>query len=210
MANDYTTSTDAFADISEGSYSSSDYPQMATFVTVASRLIDIEFGKPEGYFAPTTDDKTYYYDGSGLREQDIDEFVSITSVAVSETGSLSSSDYTTWTLNTDYLTMPYNASVKGKPINKLAIVDDDGTKSVWYSFQKAVRVIGVAGYSATAPDLIKQAAKIQAVRWFMRAKGGYQDETGTDETGKLFYKGSPKLDGDIKLLLMPLMLELER
>ncbi len=208
MANDYTTSTDAFADISEGSYASSDYTQMATFVTAASRLIDLEVGRWEGFFYPTTDDVTRYYDGSGETEQEIDEFTSITSVSVSEQGSLVSTDYTAWT-TTDYFVSPYNYSQLGKPITKL-VVDFNGSKPLWYRYRKNVQVVGIAGYSTSVPAAIALACRIQAVRWFMRAKGGYQDVTGTDETGKLFYKGAAQLDGDVKLLLHPFKLELER
>jgi hypothetical protein len=210
MANDYITSTDAFGDISEGSYASSDYAEMAAFVTSASRLIDQEFGRWEGFFYPSTDTATYYYDGSGFAEQEIDEFASISQVSVSEQGSLTSSDYTDWTITTDYLTLPYNTTNKAKPINRLAITQYNGTKGGWYRYQKNIKVVGIAGYSTTPPDIIKQACKIQAVRWFMRAKGGYQDVTGSDETGRLFYKGQSELDGDVKLLLRPLKLELDR
>lgn len=201
---DYTTSTDAFADISEGSYSSSDYPVMANLVTVASRMIDREMGKWDGFFYPSTDDVTRYYDGSGGTEQPIDEFVSITSVSVSEQGKLESTDYTAWTLNTDYITEPYNST----PIYKLTVAADPGTKAVWYRYQKSVRVVGIAGYSATPPDLVAQACKIQAVKWFMRAKGGYQDVQGNDDTGKRYYKGTTELDPDVKAMLWGYKLEL--
>lgn len=209
MANDYSTSTDAFADISEASYSSSDYPAMATFVTTASRLIDLEVGREAGFFYPSTDPVTRYYDGSGLVEQDIDEFASISAVAVSEQGGVASTDYTSWAA-TDYFVSPYNYSQIGKPITKLIVDVLNGTKPAWYRYRKSVQVTGIAGYSVTIPDAIALACRIQAVRWFMRAKGGYQDVTGTDETGRLFYKGTAQLDGDVKLLLMPFKLELER
>ncbi len=55
MANDYTSSTDAFQDISEGNYAAADFPQMGNFVTAASRLIDREIGRWDGFFYPTTD-----------------------------------------------------------------------------------------------------------------------------------------------------------
>lgn len=210
MANDYTTSTDAFADISEGTYSSSDYPQMATFITAASRLIDAEVGRWPGFFYPTTDDKTDYFDGSGECQQPVDEYAAITSVSVSEQGGLSSSDYTTWTLNTDYLTWPYNATNRGLPITRLDLVAYQGTKGAFYSGQKSVKVIGVPGYSTTTPDLVVQACKTQAVRWFMRAKGGYTDVSGNENTGQTQYKGQTMLDPDVKALLWSFKLELER
>lgn len=208
VAKDYTTSTDAFADIPEGNYSSSDYPSMANFVTVASRLIDMEVGRWPGFFYPSTDDVSFDYDGSGEDEQEIDEFASITSVAVSENGSLSSSDYTTWTLNTDYLTKPYNASGIGKPINKLVLSEFNGTKASWYHYQKNVRVTGIAGYGTTPPDLIVQACKTQAVMWFMQAKQAWQKTGGNEDTGGLSYPDLAKLSSGVKAMLKPFILEL--
>lgn len=210
MANDYTTSTDTFNDlgVGEASYTSTDYPAMAGFVTTASRLIDREFGRWDGFFYPTTDEATYYYDGSGDRELEIDEFVSISAVAVSEQGSLTSTDYTSWTLNTDYITKPYNASSKGRPINRLAVVEFNGTKPLWYAYQKAVRVTGIPGYSSTTPSVIEYATRIQAARWFMKAKQGWQDVGGNEAIGERHYV--TELDPDVRRLLKPLMLELER
>jgi hypothetical protein len=214
VANNYTTSTDAFNDIPESGYSSSDfpssdYPNMDSFVTAASRLIDLEVGRWEGFFYPTTDDKTYYYDGSGLQEQEIDEFASITSVSVAESGGVESSDYTAWS-SSDYFAFPANYANLAKPITKLIVDRLNGTKLSWYGYRKAVKIVGVPGYSTTIPDVVALACRIQAVRWFMRAKGGYQDVTGTAENGQLFYKGQVKLDGDVKALLSNLVLELAR
>jgi len=208
MANDYTSSTDAFAEMPEGNFSSSDYLNMASYVTAASRLIDAEFGRWAGFFSPTTDTQTFYYNGNNDECLPIDEFVSISAVAVAEQGGISSSDYTSWTENTDYVTAPYNASNKSKPINQLELVEYAGTKAAWYRGQKSVKVTGIPGYSATVPDLIAQATKIQAVRWFMRAKGGWQDTTGNESVGQARYKGMAELDADIKLMLHPLRLEL--
>lgn len=210
MTNAYTTSTDAFADIADGNYSSSDYPQMTAFVTAASRLIDREMGRWDGFFYPTTDEVTNYYDGNADLELDIDEFVSISAVAVSEQGSLSSSDYTSWTLNTDYITKPYNATNKGRPITILAVAESNGTKPLWYGYQKCVKVTGIAGYSSTPPDIIEQATKMQAVRWFMRAKQGYQDTGANVDIGGLSFSKKLELDPDVRQLLWPLKLELER
>lgn len=208
MANDYTSSTDAFAEIPEGNYSSSDYANMANYVTVASRLIDGLFGRWDGFFYPTTDDVTRYYNGSGGIDQTIDEFASITSVSVAEQGGLASSDYTAWTENTDYIVKPYNHTADGKPIYCLELVDFNGTKGAWYCGQKSVKVVGVAGYSIAVNSLVAQACKIQAVRWFMRAKGGWQDAGGNETMGTMRYKGAVELDGDIRAMLFPLILEL--
>lgn len=182
---------------------------MAGFVTAASRLIDAEMGRWDGFFYPTSDSSIMYYDGTDEREQPIDEFVSISEVAVSEQGNIAAStDYTVWTLTTDYLTKPYNATAKAKPINCLVVADFNGSKGAFYCFQKSIRVTGILGYSATPPDIIALAARMQSVRYFMRAKQGYQD-TGTQaDMGSLTIKGKLELDPDIKALLYPIKLEL--
>lgn len=203
MANDYTTSSDAFLDISEGNFSSSDYPVMASLVTVASRRIDSEMGRWDGFFYPSTDLQTFYYDGSGEECQDIDEFVSISQLSVAEQGDLT--DYTNWTLNTDYLTRPYNATNIHKPINKLEILSFNGTKFAFFDYQKSVKVIGIPGYSLTPPDIVVQACKIQAIRWFTAARQSYQVTGSSDKASEMDYS---KLDGDIVTMLKPLILEL--
>lgn len=206
MTNDYTSSTDAFADISDGSYTTSDYPVMSSFVTVASRAIDGEFGRWPGFFYPSTDEVTNYYNGSGCDEQDIDEFVSISVVAVAEQGGLSSTDYTVWVLNTDYITTPYNAANKLKPITGLEIVSFNGVKAAFYSGQKSVKITGIAGYSTTPPDLVVQACKAQAVQWFMKAKMGWQNNNSGEANAPLDYA----LDDNIRAMLTPLLLELSK
>jgi hypothetical protein len=209
-ANDYSTSTDTFADISEGNYTSSDYPQMAGFVTAASRLADLEFGRPEGFFYPSTDEVTLIYDGSGLKNQDIDEFVSISAVNVSEQGSRSSSDYTLWDPITDYMLTPYNYLSDGKPITGLECDVLNGRKLAFFGYPQSVRVTGIAGYSLTPPAIISLAVRMQSIRWFMRAKQGYQDSGANVTVGGLTFKGQLELDPDIKALLYPLKLELDR
>jgi hypothetical protein len=208
VTNSYASSSDVFADISEGSYTDYEAPQVTSFVSIASRLIDREVGRWDGFFYPTSDTVDWYYDGSGEYEQEIDEFVSVSAVAVSEQGTLASTDYTAWTLNTDYITKPYNATGKAKPITRRALVIPNGTKGAWYAGQKAIKVTGIPGYSTTPPDVVKQACKIQASRWFFRAKQGYQDTGVQAEIGGLTFSKKLELDPDVKQLLHGLKLEL--
>jgi len=171
MANSYATIPETFADMSEGNYTSVDSPEVERFIIAASRLIDAEFGRWAGFFYPTTDDVTRYYDGSGGDEQEIDEFVSITSVSVAESGGTASTDYTLWG-STDYQVEPYNYVADGKPIKKL-VIDINGSKPGWYGYRKSIKVVGIAGYSTTTAPLVAAACRLQAVRWFQRAKGGW-------------------------------------
>lgn len=205
MANDYTSSSDVKSQMPESVLSTStDYDdQIGILVTAASRMIDNEVGRWPGFFYPTTDDETRYFDGNNEVELDIDPLVSLTSVSVAEEGGTSSSDYTAWTLNTDYYTWPYNSTGTGEPITRL-IVDWNGDQLNWTHFRKAVMVTGVFGYSAAAPAVIRHACEIQVMRWLMRSKQGYQDAGASPEVGQLTYV--KRLDPDVKELLWPFMI----
>jgi len=172
---------------------------LGNMVTAASRLIDRYVGGWDNYFYPTTDAQTRYFDGSGEEMQYIDPMVSLTSVAVSESGGRAASDYTTWTVDADFFVMPYNYSSIGMPIMGLVIDNDSGSKGTWGTTRKGVKVTGVFGWSATPPADVEQACKIQAVRFFMRSKQGYQDAAANPSMGEMYYM--KELDPDVKVLL---------
>ena len=172
---------------------------LGNMVTAASRLIDRYVGGWDNYFYPSTDSQTRYFDGSGEEIQYIDPAVSITSVAVSESGGRASADYTTWTNDTDYFVFPYNYSSLGMPIMGLAVDNDSGSKGTFGMTKKGVKVTGIFGYSVTPPADVEQACKIQAVRFFMRSKQGYQDAAANPSMGEMYYM--KELDPDVKVLL---------
>ena len=205
--NSYCTVSDIKADMPDSPlFTSTDTTidaAITALITSASRLIDKEVGAMPGYFA-SSDSDTRYYDGDGSDECVIDECVSITTLSVAEGGGRASSDYTAWTATTEYYTMPYNASGMGLPIRKI-IVEADGGKVNFPKSRKAVKIVGVFGYSATAPDDVKQACKIQAFRWFMRAKQGYQDASANVATGGTIF--AQELDPDVKEILKHYRLE---
>lgn len=205
MTNNYCTSTDAFADMSEGNYSSSDFPEMEGFVTSASRLIDAQFGVEPGFFYPTTDSVSRYYDGSGCDEQDIDPFASISEVAVAEQGGTESTDYTAWS-SSDWIASPYNYTSRHRPITKL-VIDPNGNKIGFNRFRKSVRITGIPGWSTSTPELIASAARRQSIRWFMQAKQAYQDMgMSVSAVGLKFSKS--EFDKDVQQMLRPFLLEL--
>lgn len=195
MAN-YCSTTDITADMPDAPlYSSTDDAYsyaIGTAIVAASRLIDRYVGRWDNYFYPSTDAETRYYDGEGNKQQYIDECMSITSVAVAEDSNLST--YTSWTDGTDYLTFPYNQL----PTFEL-IIHPDGGKFRFPLYRKAIRVVGIFGGSLTPPEEVKRACKIQAMRYFMRAKQSYQDTGVSPELGQLLY--TQELDPDVKLLL---------
>jgi hypothetical protein len=199
---DYVTVAELRADMVDGGLSSStDYDVLlGELVTAASRLIDKEVGGWDNYFYPTTDGETRYYDGSGELEQYIDPCVTLTSVSVSDGGRCSTC-YTDWTENTDFYVWPYNYSSIGKPIEKLVIDNDSGSKGKWDKVRKGVKVTAIFGYSLTPPGDIEQACKIQTMRWYMRSKQAYQDTSASERLGQMLY--TQELDPDVKRLLIP-------
>ena len=200
---DYVTVSEIKADIPDSplfDVTDSTYDSvLGNMVTAASRLIDRYVGGWDNFFYPTTDAQTRYFDGSGEEQQYIDPMVSLTSVAVSESGGRAVSDYTTWTNDTDFFVSPYNYASIGMPIMSLVIDNDAGSKGTWGTTRKGVKVTGVFGWSATPPADIEQACKIQAVRWFMRAKQGYQDAGANQNLGEMYYM--KELDPDVKTIL---------
>mgnify|MGYP001466607497 CR=1 FL=1 len=87
------------------------------------------------------------------------------------------------------------------PYEKLIVDNDAGSKGNWGTTQKGVKITGVWGYALTPPADVKQACKIQAMRWFMRAKQGYQDAGVNANLGEMIY--AQELDPDVKMLLAP-------
>jgi len=198
---DYCSTSDIKAEMPDSGLASSTDTTYDTaignMITSASRLIDKEVGREANWFS-STDSQTRYYDGSGEVTQEIDECHTLASLSVSESGSIVVSEYTLWVLDTDYYVSPYNYVDLGVPINRL-IADWNGTKYKFPRYRKCVQVVGQFGYSATPPEDIKQACKIQAMRWFGRAKQMYQDASANAMTGQLTYV--KELDPDVKELL---------
>jgi hypothetical protein len=194
---DYSNTTDIIANAPETSIASSTDSTVITalgyFITRASRLIDREVGRWDNYFYPSSDDTTRYYDGTDEGELEIDDCLSITTLSVAESGGTGTSDYTDWA-TTDYLTYPYNSA----PFRRL-VIDFNGSKGFWYPFRKSVKIVGVFGYSLTPPADVTQACDIQSLRWYMRAKQGYQDVSANADLGQTELKYA--LDPDIVALL---------
>lgn len=199
---DYCTLADIKAQLPEsGLASSTDYDDMLqTNITAVSRLIDREVGRWPNFFYPSTSDETRVFDGNGDHKLWIDDVVSITSVSISDDGSLSSSDYAALS-SSDYYAWPYNHTATGQPIMRLDLDWRNGAENEWPDYEKSVKIAGVFGYSTTPPADIKQACIIQTGRWFMRAKQAWADAGASAITGQLFYV--QRLDPDVAEILSP-------
>lgn len=170
---------------------------LGVLITAASRAIDRFVGGWDDYFVQSGSE-TRYFDGTGENTIYIDPMVELTSVAVSESGYVGATDYTAWTLNTDYMVWPYNYAAMNKPIRELRIIWH-GNKNKFYNYPKSVKVTGRFGRSASVPDDVSLACAMQVNRWFMRAKSGFQDASAAASVGQVLY--TKELDPEIRFIL---------
>lgn len=204
---DYCTLAQIKAQIPESIYATTSTYDAAIspLITTASRLIDREMGRWDNFFAGISE--TRYFDGAEGNVLRIDEFLSVSAIAVSQAGGVSAGSYTELAL-TDYYAEPANATANGKPFNRLVMDYINGAGLAWYPFRKSVKVTSVFGWSTTPPPDVNQACIIQAIRWFMRAKQMYQDTGADGAMGSMIFKGN-SLDPDIVVLLSGIKRELQ-
>lgn len=180
---------------------------LATLATRASRAIDRFTKRPAGAYAVTVD-STRYFDGVDCPDLLVDELAAApTSVSVAESGDVDNSagtggTYTLWSAD-DYLLWPYNAPGLGLPYEALIIDRMYGTKSVWYTYRKGVKIVGKFGYSQTPPEEIKEATIMQAIKWFKRGQQALMDTSANPTFQQMPYGvvTVERLDPDIQLLL---------
>jgi hypothetical protein len=186
---DYCTTTDVKANPDLG-ISSTDITSydvvLAELITAASRLIDEQVGKWPNYFYPSTDTEIRYYNTDDYYCLQIDEAVSVTAVAVSEGGEITSTGYTVWAA-TDYIEAPYNYARTGEPIRWLEVDIANGTQYGFSRYPKGNKITGIFGYSTTPPAEIKRACIIQTVSMFMQDKQGWRDAGASAELGQMVY-----------------------
>ena len=203
---DYVSVAEVKANLPESGFAATDSTYDAvigSIVTAVSRLIDREVGRFDNYFVAPVTAATRYYNGTGTDRIWIDDAVSISELAVSEVGGLNSTDYTGYP-STDFITWPYNEA----PIRQIMIDRLNGAQSFFPRYRKNIKVTAVFGYSSTVPDIIKQAALIQATRLFMRTKQAYADMGASAETGGMTVNvggrvPDPQLDNDVRIMLWP-------
>lgn len=196
MANDYTTAALLKAQLPDTTWGAAYDTLLGYLATRASRAVDAATHREPGAYKVSAD-TTRYFDGSGRRELWIGELAAApTTVSMTVTTPLGA--YTALA-STDYYAWPFNAAAEGRPYLRLDLDYYNGTYSEWYPWVKGVEVVGKFGYSQTAPDLIVQAAEIQAVRWFKRAQQAFSDAGAIAELGQLRYV--QKLDPDVALII---------
>lgn len=142
-----------------------------------------------GFLLPSSDVATRYYTAFDERVLDIDEAVSISSVAVSEGGEVTSTGYTAWAA-TDYILGPYNYTALGEPIHWIEVDSINGSQYSFYGYPRGVKVTGIFGYSITPPDDIKRACVAQVVYMFMEDKAAYQNTSAGGNAGSTVFDGN--------------------
>lgn len=138
---------------------------------------------------------TRYFDGADNKLL-IDDIVSVTTLKldVDCDGSFEIS----LTEDTDYNLMPLNTTPK------MWIEISSRTDRTYHNFnpgvRKGVQIIGVWGYAATVPRLIRRAAIMQVGQWFKLRESGFTGVSGSPEFGgvTMVKKG---LDPNIRLIL---------
>jgi len=161
-------------------------------VVAASRAIDNECGRR--FYLDSAATARYFTakESDYLRVDDIGTATGLI-VATDSAGARTYAD--TWA-STDYDAEPYNALADGWPITALQVTPQGS-----YSFptlRKACKITAKWGWPSVPAD-IKTAAMIEAIRLYKRKDAPF-GIMGSMETGLLTL---PKLDPDVKLLIMP-------
>lgn len=200
MANNYCTVIEVTELMPDTGFNTGDYDQLLTAsIERASRAVDREVGRWDGYFYPSTADETRYFRGNDESELRIDEAVSITSIGLDESG-----DYTYTLLgSTDWYAHPYNRL----PIKSVCMDENIGSYSYFYDAPKSVQIIGVFGYAATPPADVRMATAMLAVRYFKRGLQSFRDMGAAVETGQMQF--GDVMDLEVKRILARYVQELQ-
>lgn len=168
-------------------------------IEAVSRAIDYQCAR---YFWKDASDTTRYFTPLDAEYILTGDLVSVTSLAVDNSGDRS---YTTWTVDTDYELWPYNALLEQEQRPYLRVdVAPQGGKRFYAGISKGVKIIGKFGWPAV-PKPVKEACLI----WSMRTYKRYATPLGVSAMtalGELQTKVPPP-DPDVMFLLSPYVLQ---
>ena len=203
MANDYCTTTEAKAAFPDTSWSTTYDTLFGLLATRVSREIDRFTGRHPGAYYVTTD-STRYFTGSGDLRLAVGELSTApTTVSMALSGVVDNSAGTGGTYTdlsaSDYLLYPYNAADFGRPYQVLEMDLINGSYAAWYSYPKAIKIVGKFGYSTAIPDEVKQATITQVFRWFKRSQQAFTDSGVNVDLGEMVYRKA--LDPEVTLMI---------
>ena len=174
---------------------------LTALLAASSAAIDRFCNRPDGFVAlDTATARTFA--GSGTAIQAIDECTSITLVESNDGRA-----WTAWDAD-DWLAFrgdPAAPDFAGLPHTGL-IVAYSGTYATFPRLARggaappSVRVTATWGYAATVPPQVREAAVVQAARWWQRGKSAWSDTLGNADLGLLIYRKA--LDPDVEHMLV--------
>lgn len=158
----------ATLDLTNNSYADAD---ISAAITAACAAIDNLCNRrgttSRGGFEQDADaNQIRYYNPYDLGKIDIDDLVTLTTLATDPTGD--NTWQNTWTLDTDFDLDPLNAAAEGWPYTRIT-VRPNGAYVFPTSFLRSVRVTGKFGWPAV-PGAIVQATTLLASRLVKRAR----------------------------------------
>lgn len=162
---------------------------LAAIITAASRAVEEMTNRR---FDQTTE--TRYFTPTGIWYTEVDDLVSVTSVATDIDGNRTYTE--TWTA-TDYELENANAAGRSWPYTELVIAPN-GTKS-FSVLRRGLRIAGVWGWPAV-PQPVTEATILQTIRLFKRIDAPY-GIVGSTDLGNI--ATIPRVDPDIAALLAP-------
>lgn len=176
---------------------------LTRLLSAADDAIDKYCNRPDGFVAQTLP-TVRYYTGSGKAYQWIDETTSVTGVAVKEDPD--DTTYTAWAL-TDFV--PFSGDPKSPDFNSTPYCAIMCTLNGDYSYFLSgrysgrgimtVQVTAKFGYATVVPDQVKEAAIVQAARWYKRGESAWADTIANNELGTLSFRKS--IDPDLEMML---------
>lgn len=138
--------------------------------------------------------ETRYFGPSGSWYAEVDDFVSVTSIATDIDGDRT---YTEVWSATDYEIEPVNAPSTGFPYTQI-VIRPKGTKS-FPVLRRSIRIAADWGWPSV-PPAIEEATILQTLRLFKRIDAPY-GIVGSTDLGNL--ATIPRVDPDISMLIAP-------
>lgn len=162
-------------------------------IQAVSRQIDVECRQR---FYTTAEDETRYYTARSVDYLDPDEpILSVTSLATDDDGSRLYAN--TWDASDYDLETLQVAQCPFTPY--IAIYPSPNSSQRFPRYRRGVKVVGKFGFSATTPDVVREACLIQSIRLFRRKDAPF-GVVGAAEMGQAMMLNAG-LDPDVKALL---------
>lgn len=183
-----------------GIHDSGDDDRVSAAITAASRAVDATCGRPtvggaRGGFWYISAATATFRPEEGYDPALIGDWAAIGTVSTSDDGG------TTWSTlaSTNWQGEPLNADTMGEVFTHLRRFDAPWPSATSYPGRPCLRIVGTLGWSAV-PDEVKQATRLQAVRWFKRPDAPFGVTGG--ELGPMFVR---KVDPDVAAILSRLV-----